>query len=541
MEKDINKYDNNIPACDDFSLMSGQVARNELQHSNEKTTAILSAHKNRWIQTKILSRNKTNYTFPLSISNFEYYINLNKQIFIHSISTVFLIIFFFAGLSLGISQLHSFYTRFHNFDASDETLEAAISYIDNKDYSAAIPRLKHLLDSGWNGYAIYQNLSTAYFLNGDYNASANILCDYIINDYGMANCNNFTDAFRSLREDTGGTTGNTAARVKNILTECQKYAELYYQIEKELYSGQNKKALYDCELLKNSGADCFYFACLYSTALVETDHIDDAYHYIISFVQDDSTYQAKSVTTDQRKLLLNYIKGYVSSEKRVICENYINYALDDLNLDLHSGLQYSSLDTKLSADDVAAALKDRLETQYMYLNPIDSISVSDTTTLLYGHECYYAIVKHICKDTTCENYFFYDTVYGYIYMFLDGKYVNILENEGFEQMLTKYAPLTASDILGTYKNSACNNICIKVTDFREADIGTNDQISFSVIDTNTNDVLLDIQHADFSSSYACISTDDIDFTLIWGSEVVLLIRYDYTQSYSDLSGRYEKI
>lgn len=103
---------------------------------------------------------------------------------------------------------------------------------------------------------------------------------------------------------------------------------------------------------------------------METDHIDDAYHYIISFVQDDSTYQAKSVTTDQRKLLLNYIKGYVRSEKRVICENYINYALDDLNLDLHSGLQYSSPDTKLSTDDVAAALKDRLGTQYMYLNPL---------------------------------------------------------------------------------------------------------------------------------------------------------------------------
>ena len=259
-------------------------------------------------------------------------------------STVLVMIIFLTGLLSGIRQLHSFYTRFHNFDASDETLEAAISYIDNKDYSAAIPRLTYLLNSGWDGYTVYQELSSAYYSAGNDNASADTTCDFIINHYGTANCTNFTDAFRSLCEDTGGTTGNTAARVENILTECQKYAELYYQIEKELYSGQNKKALYDCELLKNSGAGCFYFACLYSTALVETDHIDDAYHYIISFVQDDSTYQAKSVTTDQRKLLLNYIKGYVRSEKRVICENYINYALDDLNLDLHSGLQYSSPD-----------------------------------------------------------------------------------------------------------------------------------------------------------------------------------------------------
>ena len=274
---------------------------------------------------------------------------------------------------------------------------------------------------------------------------------------------------------------------------------------------------------------------------METDHIYDAYHYIISFIQNDSTYQAKSVTTDQRKLLLNYIKGYVDSEKRTICENYIDHALDDLNLDLHSGLQYSSPDTKFSTDDVTAALKDWLDTQFMYLDPLDSISVSDTPTLLYGHECYYAVVKHISKDTTCENYFFYDTIYGYIYMFLDGKYVNILENEGLEQMLTEYAPLTASDILGTYKNSACDNICIKVTDFSEADSQTNYQISFSIIDTNTNDVLLDIQNADFTSTYTCISTDDIDFTLIWGSEVVLLIRSDYTQNYTDLPGRYEKI
>ena len=539
MEKDVKK--NEIPACDDFSLMSGQIARNELQHSNTETTEILSAHKNIFTQNKILSKRKTGYHSPLAISNFQYYINLNKRKLFHLGSTVLVMIIFLTGLLSGIRQLHSFYTRFHNFDASDETLEAAISYIDNKDYSAAIPRLTYLLNSGWDGYTVYQELSSAYYSAGNDNASADTTCDFIINHYGTANCTNFTDAFRSLCEDTGGTTGNTAARVENILTECQKYAELYYQIEKELYSGQNKKALYDCELLKNSGADCFYFACLYSTALVETDHIDDAYHYIISFVQDDSTYQAKSVTTDQRKLLLNYIKGYVRSEKRVICENYINYALDDLNLDLHSGLQYSSPDTKLSTDDVAAALKDRLGTQYMYLNPLDSISVSDTPTLLYGHECYYAIVKHIGKDATCENYFFYDTVYGYIYMFLDGKYVNILENEGLEQMLTEYAPLTSSDILGTYKNSACDNICIKVTDFNKADTDTNGQISFSVIDTSTNEVLLDIQNADFTSTYACISTDDIDFTLIWGSEVVLLIRSDYTQNYTNLPGRYEKI
>ena len=36
MENDLKKY--NIPACDDFSLMSGQIARNELQHSNTETT-----------------------------------------------------------------------------------------------------------------------------------------------------------------------------------------------------------------------------------------------------------------------------------------------------------------------------------------------------------------------------------------------------------------------------------------------------------------------------------------------------------------------
>lgn len=539
MENDLKKY--NIPACNDFSLMAGQIASNELQRSNTETAEILSAHKNIFTQNKILSKRKTKYNSPLAISNFEYYINLNKRNLFHFGSTFLVVLIFFTGLLLGIRQLSSFYTRFHNFDASNETLEAAISYIDNKDYSAAIPRLNYLLNSGWDGYKVYQELSSAYYFAGNDNASADTTCDFIINHYGTANCTSFTDAFRSLCEDTGGTTGNTAARVESIRTECQKYADLYYQIEKELYSGQNKKALYDCELLKNSGADCFYFACLYSTALVETDHIYDAYHYIISFVRDDSTYQAKSVTTDQRKLLLNYIKGYVDSEKRTICENYIDHTLDDLNLNLHSGLQYSSPDTKLSTDDVTAALKDRLGTQYMYLNPLDSISVSDTTTLLYGHECYYAVVRHPDNDITRENYFFYDTVYGYIYMFLDGKYVNILGNEGFEQMLTEYAPLTDSDVLWTYKNSACDNICIKVTDFGKADTDTNDQISFSVIDTSTNEVLLDIQNADFTSSYVCISTDDIDFTLIWGSEVVLLIRYDYTQSYSDLSGRYEKI
>ena len=50
MEKDVKK--NEIPACDDFSLMSGQIARNELQHSNTETTEILSAHKNIFTQIR---------------------------------------------------------------------------------------------------------------------------------------------------------------------------------------------------------------------------------------------------------------------------------------------------------------------------------------------------------------------------------------------------------------------------------------------------------------------------------------------------------
>ena len=71
MENDLKKY--NIPACDDFSLMSGQIARNELQHSNTETTEILSAHKNIFTQNKILSKRKTGYHSPLAISNFQYY------------------------------------------------------------------------------------------------------------------------------------------------------------------------------------------------------------------------------------------------------------------------------------------------------------------------------------------------------------------------------------------------------------------------------------------------------------------------------------
>ena len=228
MEKDVKNYE--IPACDDFSLMAGQIASNELQRSNTETAEILSTHKNIFTQNKILTKRKTGYHSPLAISNFQYYINLNKRKLFHLGSTVLVMIIFLTGLLLGIRQLHSFYTRFHNFDASDETLEAAISYIDNKDYSAAIPRLNYLLNSGWDGYKVYQELSSAYYSAGNYNASADTTCNFIVNHYGTANCTSFTDAFRSLCEDTGGTTGNTAARVKNILTECQKYADLYYQI-----------------------------------------------------------------------------------------------------------------------------------------------------------------------------------------------------------------------------------------------------------------------------------------------------------------------
>lgn len=118
MENDLKKY--NIPACDDFSLMSGQIARNELQHSNTETTEILSAHKNIFTQNKILSKRKTGYHSPLAISNFQYYINLNKRKLFHLGSTVLVMIIFLTGLLLGVTDLmncHGFaYMNCHQID-----------------------------------------------------------------------------------------------------------------------------------------------------------------------------------------------------------------------------------------------------------------------------------------------------------------------------------------------------------------------------------------------------------------------------------------
>lgn len=528
-----------IPSCDDLSLMSGLLAQKEMQESGNEISDILTTHENIFLQNKALSKSEKAYRSPLAISNFQYYLSLNKKRCLDSLLSALLLIFFFIGLSLGFRQLNMIYKNFYHMDVSEQTLQAAIDYTDRGNYDAAILRLNLLLESGWDGYTVYHELSLAYYLNGNYNKAFSILCDFIVNHYGIANCTYFTDAFHSLLEDSGSTSGVTAEKIHKLVSQCQPYADLYRQIEQELYWGQNQAALYDCEMLKTAGADCFHFACLYVTALVENDCIDTAYHFVITLAQSDQTYQEKSITLAQRKLLLNYIRPHLDPERQFVCDYFLGDGMDELNL--HSGLQYSSLNTSVSPDDISDILQEKLKNEFMYLNPLDTIAVSDSPALLYGREGYPATVTHIDGSSTYVNHFFYDTIYGYIYMYFDGNYVNLLENEPFDKPLTDYHELTASDILGTYQNSQYDSFIIEVTDYSQTDTYPFYQISFSVIDTTTNDVLINIENASCRAPYVCVATDDIAFTLIWGSDVVLLIHSDYDQKCHDLMGRYVKI
>jgi hypothetical protein len=64
-------------------------------------------------------------------------------------------------------------------------------------------------------------------------------------------------------------------------------------------------------------------------------------------------------------------------------------------------------------------------------------------------------------------------------------------------------------------------------------------ISFTLTDTSSGDVLLSEDDVSFySSTYTCISNEDVSLTLVWGSEMVLLVNYDYKQKYTNISGIY---
>jgi hypothetical protein len=522
-----------IPSCDEISLLAGIDARTEEQSVSTDAKALYRSKNPE--RLKLLKQNALSCRTKQTQSCYNYYISLilaEKHRFLACSLIIALLI---SGIGLGIWNLNRIYNRFYNLDATEDTLDAAIDYYQKGDYDPAIYRLKNLIDHGWDGYVVYQELSAAYYAKEDYNSYVNVLCSYIEQHYGEVNCTYSTDAFWSLYDDSAGISDDTTTEAGAFTAKCKQYADTYLKIEKELYSEQNDKALHDCETLKNAGAECFTFAKLYTYSLIATENYDDAFDYVMDYVLADTSYQNKSITLEQRELLLRYINNYMDSDKQdAISELYGSEKLSNLNL--HSGKQYEDTGS-VSSNDANTALQSFLTDEMQILNPIDEITVSDQIILLYGEECYPAEAVHYDGDTTRTYYFFYDIDYGYIYQFIDGQYVNLLENSEIEEIPLIDAKVPTSDTInGIYSNST-SDVTLQITEFSESDDYPY-TFSLTLTDTASGDILINETNVGFYGSYACISNDDISLTLVWGSKMLILVNSDYHQKYKNVSGVY---
>jgi hypothetical protein len=223
-----------------------------------------------------------------------------------------------------------------------------------------------------------------------------------------------------------------------------------------------------------------------------------------------------------------------SDKQDAISELYGSEKLSNLNL--HSGKQYEDTGS-VSSNDANTALQSFLTDEMQILNPIDEITVSDQIILLYGEECYPAEAVHYDGDTTRTYYFFYDIDYGYIYQFIDGQYVNLLENSEIEEIPLIDAKVPTSDTInGIYSNST-SDVTLQITEFSESDDYPY-TFSLTLTDTASGDILINETNVGFYGSYACISNDDISLTLVWGSKMLILVNSDYHQKYKNVSGVY---
>lgn len=531
MQKNTNS--SAIPSCDEVSLLNGIAARKEEQLASIESASIYQSKKIH--RTRMLKEGAKKYNSKIAQESFRYYIAAINRKKVHFFTSLIIAVLFVSGISIGSWNLYNIYERYFHLDASDNTLSAAKDYMYAGDYDAAISRLQYLIGQGWNGYEVYQALSLAYYAKEDYNSSSEVLCDFIMNHYGTVNCTYATDAYWSLANDAGALTGDTAARVEKLVAECDVYANLYYKIEQELYYGQNAKALYDCETLKNTGANNFDFARLYASALVANGNIEKAYEYITDFVTRDNSYQEKSVSLEQRSLLLRYIAGYVNPEKRTAISDLLYGELESLQL--HSGSQYPENNTNFSTNSVLSFLQYKLIDEMKIINPLDKLTVHDETVLLFGRECYVADAVHFDGETQHNYYFFYDTGYGYIYQFIDGTYLNLLEHEGRELQLTPYTEFSPTHLIGEYTNKT-SNVMLEITDCKETDLSPYYSISMNIKDSLSNETILEISEAPFSKPFALFSNDDLSLTFVWGSEMLILVNSDYSQTYEKISGVY---
>lgn len=355
---------------------------------------------------------KSKYRSTLAHKHIEYYVNKYKTSIYERVkkglSTGIVIIIFIMMIVIA----YKFHNDYDFFSNSDSTLISAIEDYNNGNVRLCSNKITFLLNHDWDGFIVYEYyLKSAEGMINDYkSAGASLYFDeyhyhddiqkkkedikkgiiiYIKNLYGISNfCYDFYEYSTIL--DIANELNDTD--VNELISTVTAYADIYESIELDIKNDRYEEALQKCYKLKSDGASCFSFAELFTTSLIKTGNNNEAFNYVLNFVNDDSTYQAKSVTIEERIALIEYILPVVDKEQYYSCMDLLNDGF--LTKNIHNGIQYCH-NTNYYGDDLYGDnIKEK--TLQTFKSLIHQYSLYDDTYLyvlgdsiiINGNECF---------------------------------------------------------------------------------------------------------------------------------------------------------
>ena len=478
---------------------------------------------------KSLKELRTSYCSPLSLSHIDYYIKKYTKTLMNRFllcAVILIIIVYFAFTMIRISN---YYERFNNLDVSEKTFQKAISYYDNGDYNAALVRLEKLYQNGWDNYTTVHYLSQIYQLQNNYDAAAKLLLDNLTNGYGTANVTTNNKIFIELRDIwvNQSLSNETYNKVTESLDQVHSFSSLYSQAYAAISQQRYDDAEYYCQTLKTAGANGFYYTAYYTTVLINTGRINEAYELVMETVKQDTARFAKKISSVQRTSLINYILPHLNDSQSAECNHFLYNELDSLDIvkisdNAEPFIQYNDVEFLFTTNNSIQNLK--------YLESVDTIIVDEETTLVNGRECYYIKVNHYDGSSSNSEYFFMDMEQN-IYIFMDKKY----------QLLPTDEPSDPGDksitsmIERNYHHHDDPNIKL---DFQCDELNTN---SYLIKDSTSEEIIYSGEPTNTSQygAFSYLTKDRASFTVFFTiDEAIILVTQDPDQKYKYLEGRY---
>ena len=429
-----------------------------------------------------------------------------------------------------VFNVKNIYKKFYGISIDNKTYVQAREYYNKGKYNEASVRLQKLISNGFDGYAIYYYCSRISKSEGDYDSSAAAI-EYFINQYyGIENITYDSRVYNDLKwaYDEGGLSPELSTRILELLNKASLYAKEYKSIDTSLDNENYLSVVHTCKLLLNEGACNYKLTVAYVYSLVMIKDYMTAYDYILHYLETLSLYQEHTVSKEQRIILLEFIRQFLDGDNYNECCNHLKQ-LQNIK-DTPSGQDTPYELSAEGATDYNSA-KEYIPTLFKIINyasSFDTFFIERNTCIVRGRECYLIEATHKNGGISKTNYFFYSREQSYLYILLNGEYIDItsvMENpsdggnlaEGLKTSTGKYINDNGIEIIISEGDSFLFNFCIK--------------------DTNTGEVLLKKENVPWDV-YTAYTDDYLELNFIWGEKLIILVKMDVLNKYGKIESVY---